>query len=224
MSKYFILSFDDGTIYDRGLVDLLNKYNIPGTFNLNTGLEDFVWYFDGKPVERLKLYENRALYNGHEIASHSAHHPCLTELADWQFYEEVGQDCRILKDIFGKDQLGFAVPFTACGEREVNLIRPYVRYLRLSAFQDGFSFPADPYHIYINGLYNDPDIREKILAFAQDPRPEGLFVLCGHSYELEMLDHWEYMEDLLQYIRSFGFTHLTTMEFVQKFFPDITND
>ena len=27
---------------------------------------------------------------------------------------------------------------------------------------------------------------------------------------------WEYMEDLLRYIRSFGFEHLTTMEFVNR--------
>lgn len=46
MAKYFLLSFDDGTIYDRRFVELLNKYNIRGTFNLNSGLEDFVWYYE----------------------------------------------------------------------------------------------------------------------------------------------------------------------------------
>lgn len=43
MRKIFLLSFDDGTIYDKRFVELLNKYNIPCTFNLNSGLEDFVW-------------------------------------------------------------------------------------------------------------------------------------------------------------------------------------
>ena len=44
-----------------------------------------------------------------------------------------------------------------------------------------------------------------------------MFVMAGHSYELEVLDHWEYMEELLSYISGFGFENLTTMEFVNKY-------
>ena len=43
MAKYLLLSFDDGTVYDGRLVELLNRYGLKGTFNLNSGLEDFVW-------------------------------------------------------------------------------------------------------------------------------------------------------------------------------------
>ena len=43
MRKIFILSFDDGTVYDKRFVELLNKYDIRATFNLNSGLEHFVW-------------------------------------------------------------------------------------------------------------------------------------------------------------------------------------
>ena len=54
MAKYFLLSFDDGTIYDRRFVALLNEYNFKGTFNLNSGLEDFVWYYEDRfPVRFL---------------------------------------------------------------------------------------------------------------------------------------------------------------------------
>ena len=42
MANYFLISFDDGTIYDRRFVTLLNQYHLKGTFNLNSGLEDFV--------------------------------------------------------------------------------------------------------------------------------------------------------------------------------------
>ena len=40
--------------------------------------------------------------------------------------------------------------------------------------------------------------------------------MAGHSYELEVLGHWDYMENLLQFICSFGFENLTTMEFVNR--------
>ena len=47
----------------------------------------------------------------------------------------------------------------------------------------------------------------------------ALFVMAGHSYELEVLDHWDYMEQLLQYIQSFDFEIMTTMEFVNNCYP-----
>lgn len=218
MKKIFLLSFDDGSVYDRRFTELLNRYRIPATLNLNSGLEDFVWYYEGRPVERLKLWENRHIFHGHEIASHSLTHPWLTSLADEQLNWEIGQDCENLRQIFGVNELGFAVPFTACGEREIRIIRNYVRYIRLSEFSDSFALPADPYHIPIHGLYNDPDIFEKIRLFSENTLPVSLFVLAGHSYEFEMLGHWQYMEELLQYIRSFDFEIMTTMDFVRQFY------
>lgn len=220
MRKIFLLSFDDGTIYDKRFVELLNQYNIKCTFNLNSGLEDFVWnYEDRHPIRRQRLADTVQQYRGHEIASHSLHHHWLNTLTPPQLSREVGEDCENLKSIFGVDTLGFAVPFTACGEREINIIRRFVRYIRLSQFSDRFDLPEDPYHIPIHGLYNQPDIRERIAAFARNSLPVSLFVLAGHSYEFEVLNHWEYMEQLLQYIQSFGFEIMTTMEFVNDCYP-----
>ena len=219
MRKIFLISFDDGTVWDRRFVELLNKYGMKATFNLNSGLEDFVWYYEDRfPVRRQILSETLDLYRGHEVASHSLHHHWLNTLTPPQLSREVGEDCSALKELFGLAEIGFGVPFTACGEREVKIIKKYVRYIRLSAFSDSFAPPADPYHIPIHGLYNQPDIREKIAAFAQNSLPVSLFVMAGHSYELEVLDHWGYMEELLQYIRSFGFEIMTTMDFVNDYF------
>ena len=52
-------------------------------------------------------------------------------------------------------------------------------------------------------------------------KENALFVMAGHSYELEVLNHWEYMEELLTYISGFGFENLTTMEFVKKYYPNM---
>lgn len=221
MAKYFILSFDDGTIYDGRFVELLNKYQIRGTFNLNSGLEDFVWYYEDRvPVRRQILSETVEQYRGHEVASHSLHHHWLNSLTPPQISREIGEDCENLKHIFGLQEIGFGVPFTACGEREIRLIRKFVRYIRLSEFAEDFALPKDPYHIPIHGLYNDADIREKITRFAESGLEDALFVLAGHSYELEVLNHWESMEQLLQLISGFGFENLTTMEFVNKCYPN----
>jgi len=220
MPKYFLLSFDDGTIYDRRFVELLNRYQIKGTFNLNSGLEDFVWYYeDTFPVRRQILSETPEQYRGHEIASHSLHHHWLNTLTPPQISREIGEDCDALKKLFGLKEIGFGVPFTACGEREIRIIRKFVRYIRLSEFADSFALPKDPYHIPIHVLYNDADIRDKISRFAASDLENALFVMAGHSYELEVLNHWEYMEELLQYISGFGFENMTTMEFVNRCYP-----
>ncbi len=221
MAKYFLLSFDDGTIYDRRFVELLNQYPIKGTFNLNTGLEDFVWYYEDRfPIRRQILSETVDLYRGHEIASHSLHHHWLNTLTPPQLTREIGEDCAALKKLFHLEEIGFGVPFTACTEREIKIIRKFVRYIRLSEFADTFDLPKDPYHIPIHGLYNDADIREKIIRFAECDQENALFVMAGHSYELEVLQHWEYMESLLQFISGFGFETVTTMEFVKKCYPN----
>ena len=219
MRKIFLLSFDDGTIWDSRFVELLNKYHIPCTFNLNSGLEDFVWEFEGKPVIRQHLADTVAQYRGHEVASHTLTHPWLDQLPPPALRREVEEDCKAIKRIFGLQEIGFGVPFTACGEREIRIIRKFVRYIRLSEFADSFALPRDEYHIPIHGLYNAPDIRERIARFAASDLPVSLFVLAGHSYELELLDHWQHMEELLQYIQSFGFEIMTTMDFVREFYP-----
>ena len=221
MAKAFLISFDDGTIYDRRFVELLNEYKLKGTFNLNSGLEDFVWFYEDRfPVRRQILSETVEQYRGHEVASHSLHRHWLDSLTPPQISREIGKDCEALKKIFGLEEIGFGVPFTACGEREIRLIRKYVRYIRLSEFAENFALPKDPYHIPIHALYNDPDIRERIARFAESELEDGLFVMAGHSYELEVLNHWDDMEQLLQYISGFGFENITTMEFVRKYYPN----
>ncbi len=220
MAKYFLLSFDDGTIYDPRFVELLNRYHIKGTFNLNSGLEDFVWYYEERvPIRRQILSEVGNLYRGHEIASHSLHHHWLNTLTPPQISREIGEDCEALKKIFGLKDIGFGVPFTACGEREIKVIRKFARYIRLSEFTDSFALPADEYHIPIHSLYNGEDVRQKIAAFARSTLPVSVFVMAGHSYELEHLGHWDYMEELLRYIRSLDVTCMTTMDFVKKYYP-----
>lgn len=217
--KYFVLSFDDGTVHDKRFVELLNKYQILCTFNLNSGLEEFVWEFEGNPVIRQKLISTVDQYRGHEIASHSLSHPRLEQLPPPRLRKEVEEDCAALKRIFGVQELGFGVPFTVCGEREIHIIKKHVRYIRLSECSDSFDLPQDPYHIPIHALYNDGDIRAKIAAFAKNELPQSLFVMAGHSYELEFLNHWEYMEDLLRYIKGFDFEIVTTMDFVNRCYP-----
>ena len=89
MDKIFLISFDDGTVWDARFVELLNRYGMKATFNLNSGLEDFVWQYEDRfPVRRQILSETVEQYRGHEVASHTLHHHWLNSLAPPQLSQE----------------------------------------------------------------------------------------------------------------------------------------
>lgn len=83
--KAFTLSYDDGAAQDARLIKLMNKYGLKGTFNLNSGLlgQKSTLLCRGTMVEqnRFKRDRIRQIYQGHEIAAHSSHHPDLTAIS-----------------------------------------------------------------------------------------------------------------------------------------------
>lgn len=70
-TKAVTLSFDDGQIYDRKMVEILNLYGIKCTFNIPSGR------INENPDIRVQFSEFESLYEGHEIACHGYKHPFL---------------------------------------------------------------------------------------------------------------------------------------------------
>ena len=214
------LSFDDGTIYDERFIKLLNKYHLKATLNLNSGLNDFVWYYDNRPVKRLDLSKCKDLYKGHEVASHSLTHPYFSGLSKEQCIEEVKEDIHNLSLFFEQEIVGFAFPFHDQTEENIRTVRENfdLQYIRYSYFTNEY-LPKDRYHIPINALYDDADIYERLEAFKKNTLENSLFVIAGHSYEFEMKDDWEKIEKLLSYLKdSKEITVLTMKEAVKVIF------
>ena len=203
--KIVSLSFDDGTIYDLRFIELLNKYNLRATLNLNSGIEDFVWYYNNvHPIKRLKLELVKDKYDGHEVASHSLTHPYFSSLTKEEAIKEVKEDVYNLTRIFNRRIEGFAFPFHDQTEENIILVKDNfdLSYIRYSYLSDEF-FPKDRYHIPINALYDDEDIYEKLEKFKNDNEyKNSLFVIAGHAYEFEVKDDWEKIEKLLKYLSN----------------------
>ena len=201
--KFVCLSFDDGTIYDLKFIDLLNKYNLKATLNLNSQLFDFVWYYKESPIKRLDLNLVKDKYRGHEVASHSLTHPYFSSLKEDEVIKEVKDDILNLSNIFGYQVVGFAFPFHDQTEQNIQTVKNNVNvsYIRYSYLTDDF-MPKDRYHVPINALYDDIDIYEKLTRFKEDKNENGLFLIAGHSYEFEMKNDWNKIEDLLKYLSS----------------------
>ncbi len=94
--KAITLSYDDGVTQDRRLVELLNRYGLKATFNLNSdrlGREGKLMH-SGKSVSHDKVApeEVAQLYRGHEVAAHTLTHPNLCALPDEEVVRQVEED------------------------------------------------------------------------------------------------------------------------------------
>ena len=201
--KIVSLSFDDGTIYDKRFIGLLNKYGLRATFNLNSGLDDFIWYYEDKPIRRLNLEESKEIYKGHEVASHSLTHPYFSSLGEKRQIREVEEDILNLEKIFSRKIEGFAFPFIDQTEANIQVVKNNIdlKYIRCSIFTEKI-LPKDRYHVGINALYDDKDIYEKLERYKSNILPNSLFVIAGHSYEFEVKNDWEKIENLLKYLKE----------------------
>ncbi len=219
--KIVVLSFDDGTIYDRKFIELLNKYHLRATFNLNSGLDDYVWYYNkNHEIRRLNLKECKDLYRNQEVASHTLTHPFLTSLNKDELIYQINQDLINLEKIFNKKITSFAVPFDACNDKIIEIIKKNtkIKNIRCPCIKDDY-FPIDQYHIHINALYDDPLIFDKLEKFSSNNLENSLFVIAGHSYEFEVKNDWEKIEKLLKYIyTNLKLTNMTMQEAVDYLF------
>ena len=199
--KSFVFAIDDGTIFDKKTVAIFNKYGIKATFNLNSGLQDFVWYKDWLEVRRLRLEENKGIYDGHEVASHSLTHPFLTSLSDEDVFREVGEDIDNLKNIFHREIESFSFPFDGFDERTIGIIKNLgITHIILPAIDDSFRFPIDTCHIKVTS-WNIDDALAKVQRFFEDDRAE-LFVYLSHSYDYEFDGSYDKLEELCRIVRE----------------------
>ena len=197
--KSFVFAIDDGTIFDKKVIAIFNKYGIKATFNLNSGLQDFVWFKDWLEVRRLKLEENKSIYEGHEVASHSLTHPFLTSLSDEDVYREVKEDVDNLKNIFKRDITSFSFPFDGYDERTISIIKNTgITHIILPSIDDSFRYPVDTCHIKVTS-WNIDDALEKVQGFIKDKQAE-IFIYLSHSYDYEFDNNYDKLEELCKIV------------------------
>lgn len=206
--KAVTFSFDDGVVQDIRLVEILNKYNLKGTFNLNSaklGLPSDPWKVEWGEIPRpiLNVSKIKPLYVGHEVAVHTLTHPNLTTLNDETVIYQVDEDRKKLEEIFGYPVVGMAYP---CGgvnndARVAKLIQENtpIRYARTITstltfdLQKGNLLQFNPTLHFLNE--KTEEIVDKFLALETD-EPQLLYI-WGHSYELDYSEsRWERFENL----------------------------
>lgn len=187
--KALTMSYDDGFIYDRRLVEIFNQYGIKGTFHLNAGR------LDGD--QTLNSGEIRELFKGHEVSSHTLTHPFISLVPRNVLVDEILEDRRILEALAGYPVRGMSYPygdFTA----EILKILPAVgiEYSRTTLSHGRFSLPSD-FFTWHPTCHHDDHLMERLKRFKNTAVWEQmpLFYVWGHSHEFDKNNNWGMMED-----------------------------
>lgn len=205
--KAVTFSFDDGVTQDIRLVEILNKYGLKGTFNLNSGRLGCKGELErnGRIVSHDKVQPNqvRSLYAGHEIAVHTVNHPTLVGLPEEQIIFEVEEDRKALEELCGYPIVGMAYPNGPNDDRVAKIIEEHspIRYSRTVDSTHSFTPQKDkllrynPTVYYIEDCFEE--IVDKFLASQEDA--EQLLYIWGHAYEMDAeYISWEKFERICQ--------------------------
>ena len=204
MHKFLTFSFDDGTVEDRRLIALFDRYGLRGTFNLNSGKfgvrREIV--HEGIPVHHyvIEQEEAKTLYQNHEVAAHTVHHPNLVKISREEVIHEVADDCRALEELTGQQILGMAYPGAGLyyTQEVANIIREntQIRYARGCKNHHTFQLPENLMLWEPTCHQNDSQLLELGRAFVQADASEEdlLFYVWGHSFEFEKFKSWDLFE------------------------------
>ena len=144
--KAVTFSYDDGITQDIRLIELLDRYGLRGTFNLNLGRQKETDTFRKSDiiVKHLNVCDLTKVYAGHEVAGHTDTHAHLELLDDDAAREEVRRCQDGLQQLFGRQMYGMAYPFGTYNDRTVEILaEENVRYSRTCIQTEGFEVPVD---------------------------------------------------------------------------------
>ena len=192
--KAITFSFDDGVTQDERLIEILNKYNLKGTFNLNFDLLGTKNKLErnGKIVSHDKINHSdvKRIYNGHEVAGHTLSHHNVISLTDEDVVYHVEEDRKKLSNLCGYEVVGFAYP---CGapnndERTSKIIREKtgVKYARTITSTYQFDIQSNLYRFNPSVYYIEKDFENVVDRFLElDANSPQLLYIWGHAYEMD---------------------------------------
>ena len=222
--KAFNISYDDGVVQDIRFVELLNKYGLKGTFNLNYGLmrSGFTWQHEcGMTVRRIPEEQVVAVYDGHEIASHSYSHPYFDNASESEILREMGSDKYFLEKLTGREVAGYATPFYYYSDLMADCVRHCgFEYARISEESNDYSVPEDFCRWRGSKFHWDNDLEDFVRGFLETDQELALCQLVGHSYDLDVLKLWDKMENICRMISEnqdvWAATHVELVRYLKN--------
>lgn len=210
--KYFTVSYDDGLEQDKQLLELMRRYGIRGTFNINSGLfgkKSDIRYRDKSPAhnvakgaredgpwgyadaDRIPADEIRQVYEGMELATHGVQHRDLSVLSARQLEDELLRDREALQRCTELPVVGHAFPYGRSSAVLDRFLRDngflYARGVTSERDARGFAFPENLINFKPTCWHIEEDLEALVDRFIAAEPEDGdlLFFLWGHGYELD---------------------------------------
>jgi len=213
-AKAFTLSYDDGVESDFRLADLMRKNGVKGTFNVNSGIKRICEDLDQPDLGQPRCRMNRRRFleffeknsDIAEIAAHGLTHAALALMDQGAAAWEVLSDRKNLEDMLGIPCRGFAYAYGNYNDQSVEALKVSgFRYARTTKTTGDFSLPSDPLHWACTCKHTNPQLMELAKQFVEaseenEMKIPYLFSVWGHSYEFNLADNWNVIEELLHYV------------------------
>ena len=206
--KTLTYSYDDGVETDIRFMDILDKYNMKGTFNINSGLyaPEGMVYPEGTVHRRMSKSQCAQVYKNHEVEVHALTHPFLEELSVEHCTYEIIEDRKNLEQLTGKTVRGMAYPFGTHSNQVVDVLRCCgIAYARTTVSSYKFNLPQDWLRLPATCHHRDPRLMELAKNFVEldlTNRASKMFYLWGHTYEFDGNDNWYIIEEFAEYIEG----------------------
>ena len=187
--KALTMSYDDGHIYDRRLVELFNQYGIKGTFHLNSG------FFGREQI--LDSAEIGELFKGHEVSAHSLTHPALSLTPGELLTAEILEDRKNLESLVGYPVRGMSYPFGDFNDAILKALPALgIEYSRTVLSHGRFQLPGDFLQWHPTCHHGD-NLMARLEAFrhTSEWQQMPLLYVWGHSYEFHRNNNWELIEE-----------------------------
>lgn len=201
--KAFTVSYDDGTLHDKRMVETMMKHGIKGTLNVNSSLI-------GRAQNHLTVEELVELIerSGFEVAVHGHRHLSLPDVEPGVATYDVMKDREVLEALFGRVIKGMAYAFGTHNDDVVDTLkRCGIEYSRTTVSTNKFDMPTDWLRLPATCHHNSSKLMDLAREFAEKEDDRNfmrnkpmLFYLWGHSYEFDRYNNWEVLEELCEYI------------------------
>lgn len=222
---YFTTSWDDGSVHDIRLSELLLRHGVKGTFYIPVKNMEIAATLDAGGV--------RQLSRQFEIGGHAYSHRVLTSIPIGDARDEIAGGKKALEDMIGAEVSAFCFPRGKFNQALVEsviragfLFARTVKNLKVKNVLDIDNrlmhvslqaYPHRSYVYFISALKGNSEARinyarfgvalshwgsgaRKFFTYAC--RAGGTFHLWGHSWEIEKHNLWGMLDDFLAYVKS----------------------